>query len=237
MKLSLSDLKVFSFCPIAFCFKQNKSINFITERQKIFSYVVCKSISQITETSFRADWRKIVGWVDEKVFNEVDICDKDQFEAAKRNSEYILTSLSKWYKEVYSEWTTDAFINMTFQVEEFGFVFKEEIPIVSLQENIVITYIDSDPFKTKKEYERDIKIRSLAWLTSKQLKCDVVTVECLSLKKKGNVEINRVHFNKDSLYRTETYIENMCKIIKNRDYYPSIGANCLDCDHYSKCNL
>ena len=123
------------------------------------------------------------------------------------------------------------------QTEKFGFIFKEKTSIISLQNGIVVTHIDSNPLKTKKEYERDICIRSLAWLVSKQLDCENISVQCLSLKKKGYVEINHVSFDRDALYRTETYIENMCKIIKSRDYYPSVSKSCLECDHYSECNL
>ena len=73
MKLSLEDLKIFSSCPVAFCFNNQDKTPTNTEREKIFKDVVCKAMLQITETSFRADWRRIVGWVDEKVFKTVDI--------------------------------------------------------------------------------------------------------------------------------------------------------------------
>lgn len=237
MKLSLEDLKIFSSCPVAFCFNNQDKTPTNTEREKIFKDVVCKAMLQITETSFRADWRRIVGWVDEKVFKTVDIADEDQFKAAKRNSEYILVSLNKWYKEVYSEWVAEAFVGIPLESERYGVIIKDKAPIISLQDSVMGTYISKDVHKNKKEYKRDIKVRGFAWLISEQLKCDTVTVQCLSLKKKGYVEINSIEFDQDSLYRTGVYIENMCKIIKKKYFYPSIGEKCIDCKYYSKCNL
>ena len=237
MKLSLEDLKTFSSCPVAFCFSNKDKKPTVTEREKIFHDVVCKAMLQITETSFRADWRRIVGWVDEKVFRKIDVADEDQFKAAKRNSEYILVSLNKWYKDIYLEWTAEAFIGIPLESERSGVIIRDKAPIISLQDSIMGTYISNDVHRNKKEYKRDMKIRGFAWLISEQLKCDIVTVQCLSLKKKGYVDINSIEFDQDSLYRTGTYIENMCKVIKKKYFYPSVSEKCFDCKYYSRCNL
>ena len=64
MRLNLKQLKTFSRCPTAFCFDLKEEKTLVTEQERIISNVIAKAILQIMETSYRVDWRKIVGWVD-----------------------------------------------------------------------------------------------------------------------------------------------------------------------------
>ena len=81
-----------------------------------------------------------------------------------------------------------------------------------------------------------LEIKILAWLVSKELKCDTINIQNLSLGSRGRMDINKITYDKEGLYKTETYVENICKIIEKKYYYPSIDNQCRDCNFYSKCN-
>ena len=52
-------------------------------------------------TGFKVDWRRIVGYVDKLVFQNVDVNDTSSFEKGRKRSEYILKFLSRWYNEFH----------------------------------------------------------------------------------------------------------------------------------------
>ena len=236
MRINLKNLKTFSRCPVAFCFNIKEKTVITTENKHIISNVITKAILQVMETSFRADWKKIINWVDKEIFKNVDIYDLDQYNAAKKNSEYILLALGVWYERVYLQWSSEAFVNVPLGVETSGIFIESQAPVINLMNPIVCTYIGDDLYLTKKEYYNDIEIRGLAWLVSEHLKCDEVTIQCLSLGKRGRLETNVVSFDSNSLKKTFIYINNMCRIIKHKYIYPSISEGCISCKYYSKCN-
>lgn len=237
MRLNLKDLKIFSKCPVAFCFSLKDKAPLVTEQERIISKTISKAVLQIMETTYRADWRKIVGWVDKEVFNNVNVYSKEQYDIAKKNSEHILIALRTWYEQVYQLWDMEAFVEVPLGVETSGVFIHGTAPIISLSNPIVCMCIDKNLYDTKKEYQRDIEIRGLAWLASKHLDCDEVIIQCLSLGKRGRIDINLIKFNADSLNRTAVYIDNMCKIIKKKYFYPSISHQCISCKYYNKCTL
>ena len=61
-------------------------------------------------------------------------------------------------------------------------------------------------------------------------------MESISLGDRGRMDINKILYDQESLYKIETYIENICKIIEKKYYYPSVGNECVDCSHYKDCN-
>jgi hypothetical protein len=209
----------------------------VTEHEQIVSKIISKAVMQVMETSYRADWRRIVGWVDKEVFSNTDVCDREQYDAAKKNSEHVLLALGVWYNEIYLDWNTEAFVNVPLGVETSGVFVQGEATIINLQSPVVCTHIDKNLYSTKKEYSQDIQIRGLAWLLSEHLKCDEVTMQCLSLGNRGRLDINLIKFDSSSLKRTATYINNMCRIIKKKYFYPAVSSDCINCKYYSKCNL
>jgi len=237
VRLNLRQLKTFSRCPTAFCFDLKEEEVLVTEQERIISNVIAKAILQIMETSYRVDWRKIVGWVDKEVFSKTNVYCKEQYDAAKKNSEYILMALGVWYEQIYLQWSTEAFVNVPLGVETSGVFIESKASVINLRNPIICTQINKNLYCTKKEYQSDIEIRGLAWLVSEHLNCSEVTMQCLSLGNRGKMDINIIKFDSDSLRRTATYIDNMCRIIKKKYFYPSVSHECISCKYYSKCNL
>jgi len=237
VRLSLRNLKTFSKCPAAYCFSLNEDAPLVTEQERIISKVISKAVLQIMETTYRIDWRGIVGWVDKEIFNEVDVYCKEQYTAAKKNSEHILVALAVWYNKVYLEWDTEAFVDVPLGVETSGIFVQGVASVISLSDPVVCVHIGKDLYETKKEYTRDIEVRGLAWLASERLNCSEITMQCLSLGKRGRMDVNAIRFDAGSLERTAAYIDNMCKIIKKKYFYPSISHQCISCKYYNKCNL
>tara|TARA_Y100000310_G_C20574754_1_gene759877 strand:- start:342 stop:1055 length:714 start_codon:yes stop_codon:yes gene_type:complete len=237
VRLNLKQLKTFSKCPVAYCFSLKEDSVSTTEQERIISNIIAKAILQVMETSYRADWRRIVGWVDKEVFNNTNVYCKEQYDIAKKNSEHILMALGVWYERVYLQWSTEAFVNVPLGVETSGIFIQGTAPVINLRNPIVCTHIDKNPYCTKKEYQSDIEVRGLAWLVSEHLNCDEVTMQCLSIGNRGKMDINVIKFDTDSLRRTATYIDNMCRIIKKKYFYPSVSHECISCKYYSKCNL
>ena len=181
MRLNLKQLKTFSKCPVAYCFSLKEDSVSTTEQERIISNIIAKAILQVMETSYRADWRRIVGWVDKEVFNNTNVYCKEQYDIAKKNSEHILMALGVWYERVYLQWSTEAFVNVPLGVETSGIFIQGTAPVINLRNPIVCTHIDKNPYCTKKEYQSDIEVRGLAWLVSEHLNCDEVTMQCLSI--------------------------------------------------------
>jgi len=236
VKIDLKQLKTFSRCPLAFCLDQKNKEDLTTEQERIVSNVISKGILQVMETSYRADWRKIVSWVDREVFKNCNIYCSEQYSAAKKTSEYILMAIGAWYDQIYLQWSTEAFTNVPLGVETSGIFVEGKAAVINLRNPIVCTQINTNVYATKKEHFNDIETRGLAWLVSEHLKCEEVTMQCLSLGKRGKLDINIVKYDRSSLNKTSRYIDNMCRIIKRKLYYPSITENCTSCKFYEKCN-
>ena len=188
------------------------------------------------ETSFRVRWRKIVEWVDKEVFKEEDIYEVERFNIAKKNSEYILSALSTWYNKIYLNWEKESFVNIPLRTFKRNILIEDKASIIMLGNPITCVSINKEIHSSKKDYYSDIELKTLAWLTSKELKCEEVIIQSISLGKKGRVDINDIFYDKASLEKVEVYIENICKIINNRLYYPSVSKECSECNYYENCN-
>jgi len=236
VKLNAKLLKVFSQCPAAFLFTLKDKPPLVTEQERIIKDIIRKCIIRTMETSFRIKWRTIVGWVDKEIFSRINIDDKESFDTAKKNSEYALLALSTWYREIYSTWDKESFVDIQLETFQGNILIQDKISIITLTDPITCTLINKNFYDNKKGYYNDIEIKILAWLVSKELNCDIVNVQNLSLGVRGKMNINNIAYDREALYKTETYVRNICKVIENRYYYPSTNNECRSCDYYLKCN-
>ena len=236
MKLNARLLKVFSQCPAAFLFSLKNKSPLVTEQERLIKNIINKSIVRALETSFKIRWRTIVGWVDKDIFSRVNIDDKESFDTAKRNSEYALLALSTWYREIYLNWNKESFVDIQLKTSKGDILIEDIVNVITLTDPITCTLINKNFYDNKKGYYSDLEIKILAWLVSKELKCDTVNIQNLSLGSRGQMSINKITYDKEGLYRTETYVENICRIIQKKYYYPSVDNKCRDCNYYSKCN-
>jgi hypothetical protein len=234
VRLDLNQLDIFTKCPMAFCYPKKNKDPLRTEQQRIFNLIVTRSVLQVMETSHRVDWKRIIGWVDKEIFKNVDVFDKDQYNVASKNSEHILLSLSIWYEQLYLQWTAESFVNVPLGTEKAGIFLEAKASVISLKNPIVCTNITSKVFSTKRECFEDITVKAKAWLISEHLRCDEVSMQCLSLGKRGGLEITRVDYNAKDLKSIALHINNICRIIKQKLFYPSGNCDYVDCGYHCK---
>jgi hypothetical protein len=234
VRLNLKELDTFTKCPMALCYPKKNETPLLTEQQRIFNSIITKAVLQIMETSHRVDWKRIIGWVDKETFLNVDVFNKEQYDVAKKNSEHILLSLGIWYEQLYLQWTAESFVNVPLGVEKSGVFLQANASVVSLMNPIVCTDITNKVFSTKKECFNDITVRAKAWLISEHLKCDKVSMQCISLGKRGGLEITRVDYDEKALKDIALHINNICRIIKQKLFYPSADCDYVNCGYHSK---
>lgn len=234
MRLDLKKLDTFTKCPMSLCYPSKNKESIFTEQQRIFNLIITKAILQVMETQHRVDWKRIVGWVDKETFKDVNVFDKEQYDAAKKNSEHILLSLGIWFEQLYLQWTAESFVNVPLGVEKSGVFLEGKASVISLMNPIVCTDVTDKFFSTKRECFNDITVRAKAWLISEHLKCDEVSMQCLSLGKRGGLEITRVDYDRKALNETAVHVNNICRIIKQKLFYPSGNCEYIDCGYHCK---
>lgn len=237
MQLSLNDIKIFSRCPASFLFsRKNPIIEVPTLKNKIITNAIKECYMNHAETGFTTNWKKILKYVDEKVFKNIDISNPTEFEKGKKQSEHLLNSIHTWYKRYYLQEDCSAFSNVEVSSTICGCEIKDTIPLVKLTEPLTILYID-DILVTKVQMYNDLLIRGLAWLLSNQFDGEAIKVEHLLIGKSGSLEVTDILCNKKANDRIENILYNIVKSITYKNFYPSITSACNSCPFLKKCEV
>jgi hypothetical protein len=235
VRISLSQLKAFSECPAFYHFLLKSIPVSPSIYQKVVEDVIKKSLIIATETSFRVEWRRIVGWVDTEVFRDVDMINKDSFAAARSVSEAILQSVRKWYDGYYLKENKVTFIDLPIE-EEFGdHIVYGTIPIVQISDVPTVSVFSQIGLQ-KHQVANDYEFRVLAMMVAGQLDNEDVNVRVYGIGNKGGLEVSEIGCGKKEHKATRKYVLQLVRAMGNGVDYPSRTQQCNSCSFLRRCN-
>lgn len=237
MRINLTQISRFSKCPRYFHYLENSLTIPISKSLTIASLVIKKAYNIALESGHLVDYRRIVGWVDTEVFRNVDVGNKESFKAARSLSEYILNFIQIWRESIYVIDKIGGYSDLTLNISIGNRHFIEgKIPIILPLDIPVITYIDNIDLTDTKMYN-DIKARGLAWMVSKFLSVDKITLRHLQMKPRGGFNVNEIHLNKKKNDATGELLSQLVESINCDINYPSITEQCLTCAFRKRCKF
>ena len=196
--------------------------------------VMKKAYIQATETGFRSEWRKIVGWVDQEVIKDQDISQTEIMERVKNESEHILKFLSHWYNKIYLKENVAAFVDLALEVQLGNHIVSGSIPIIRAFEFPAIIIL-SDVVRNEWELYNDIEIRGLGWLALQALQVSNLLIDCLTIGPNGGFITNRVKITEETSRTARKMIKDITKNIGNGQDYPSVTSKCQTCPFQRRC--
>lgn len=209
--------------------KHNRSIQIIDE-------VMRKSYSQALDTTFKPNWKRVLAWVDKRVYQDVDMNDTESFGKAKITCEYILLFLNRWYKEILLPENVLAYSGLTLEGMVSGSMISSQIPIIKLQEKPIILSV-SDVVCQDWQLYNDIEARIQAWLVSSSLECDDVVYHRLTMGPKGGFNQNMIELNKKDHLRTKDMVSQVVRALNQGADFPSVSRQCLECQFHRRCRI
>jgi len=234
--LTLPSLRAFAECPAYYHFLQHTYDTPTNRRVATVISVVKKCYMLATETGYRASWKRLLGWVDEEVFAEVDVHDPEAFKAARTLSERILRALSVWYHEVYMTEDQEAFVDLDLSMELGQHVIADCLDVIQVGDPVrvtVFTEVGVEPFKMY----NDIVVRGRAWLTARNLGCDEVAVRIIGIGERGGLTMETLRLGSAEHRRVSSTLLHIATSMERGVRYPSRRESCGSCPFNRRCIL
>jgi len=203
---------------------------------EIIDSVISKSYTQALETTFKPEWRRIIAWVDKRVFADVDIYNKEEFERARKTAEHILVFLKKWYKKVLIPEQVLAYPNLVFSIPVSDSEVSDEIQIVKLEEKPIIFDTNSVVGLDWQMYT-DIDIRIRALLVADSLNCNSVIYHRIAMGELGGFNQNMIEIADGHNQRTRRVVTQVVKSIEKGVDFPSLTELCTRCPYRRRCKI
>jgi CRISPR/Cas system-associated exonuclease Cas4 (RecB family) len=234
MQISLSDIKTFSKCPKYYWFLQ-KVEKKPTPQDISLSYAVIKKAYIITaETSHKVEWRRIVGWVDSIVFRNINVEDREQFNAARILSEHILNFIQRWYHKIYLPEQAIGYADVPVSIQLGEHCIYTTCPIVKVGDIPYTVHISDTP-KADKELRRDLLICGSIALLAKELGYDAVGCEYLSIGLQGGYNNTTIVIRGRHHNRICDHLQHIAQSINAGVSYPSVTDQCKVCSFRRRC--
>lgn len=237
MRISLNELEVFSQCPAKHAF----SVAGETPRNdelEICREVVKKAYLKATETGYRSEWRRIVGWVDKLAFKNVDMLEKDSYKAGKQLSEHCLVFLRTWYEALYLKEDVVSYVDVEIDTQIGEFTFYETIPIIKTDGDDVQILDITDVPRENRQLFNSVYARGMAMLLSEQLLMDYISVVSIAVGDRGGFKVSDIKTKIEDHARIRQRLVAMASALRDiRDPYPSVGEQCRSCPYKWRCVL
>lgn len=239
MRLTNRQLRAFLECPAYYYFSKDIRYSSVSDQVRIVEDIVKKCCLQAVETGWKADWRRVIGWVDREVFKDVDpeLEYEETFEEAKKLAEHVLKPIQRWYNSFYLDMTSECYVDVDLNHElRYGDFIEARAPVIHLAMPPSITLVMDVDDSERKMYN-NLEIRALAFLLHKQIECGPVQINALQVGPNGGLEQKMFTIAGNSHRRTEKVIGDIFRSIQMNISYPSRTEKCPGCPYFRRCQL
>lgn len=236
MRVQLNEIKDFSQCPKYYNFRRTENKSPRSFHQALFEFVLKNCHVQASETGYRAQWRTVVGWVDSQVFADIDVENEEQYEQAKKNSEYALVALQKWYEQYYLEEHYESYVDIDLWGEAGDHYVGGRIPLIQVAEPPILTIVQETSV-TPFEVYNDLMIRGLTCLLVGTVDYEEVMARVMCLGPRGGLDVVEQIFDADSNRRCWDTIKDVAQTISQGVNWVSRTEQCKSCSFFRRCRL
>lgn len=209
----------------------------ITKELSIVNSVIKRAYSTTTETGHLVDSRRLMGWVDELVFRNVDITNKEWYASARQFSEHLLLFIQSWREAIYVPEVTGGYANLSLSLElGRSHILEDIVPIIIPLDPVVLMYIDDNDTTGAKMYN-DIKARGLALLVYSALQAQTIVLRHLRLGPRGGFDIHQTEVYESDHERTNKMLTEIAELIDKNIDYPSVTQQCSHCLFSGRCRI
>lgn len=237
MKLSVKQIKDASRCLRYLQFSLQEPLTFKENKEvRIADEVIRKGYVQALETSFKPQWRRVLAWVDKRVFVNVDINDIESFTKAKITSEHILTFVKTWYRNILIPEHVLAYPSVAIEMPISSSEVSTDIPVIKLGEKPTIFSV-SNVVCNDWELYNDIEVRTQALLVDYTLHCKNVIYHRIAMGPRGGFNENIIELTEEHHKATEKMITQVVQAVERKMNYPSFTKLCSECPYYRRCRI
>ena len=234
MKLNLKQISDASRCLRYFDFSLDQQQRSRPCEEAIVERVIQKCYIRATETNFKPPWRVILNWVNALAYKNVDEKDMASWGACQLVAEHCLMFLNKWYHEILIPEQVHAFSGLTVQERIASNEITTIIPVVKVDDIPTIVSVNSVVQSTWELYN-DIEVRTQAWLVMKQLNCEQLTYQRLTIGPRGGFSELTIFIDEKASRRTMKMVGQVSELIRQGVKFPSISETCKQCPFKRRC--
>jgi len=195
-----------------------------------------KAYLRSIETGYRANWRQIMGWIDVKVFKDIDINDQQVFQASRKLAEYCLIAAKKWYEDFYLKEDYYTYIDMTLGIEKGSHYFYESLDGIQLSKPVKVMVFSRDEITTETMYN-DFLMRGKALIVAHNLGYQPIALRVWTIGDYGAFSTYERVIPQCAHKRTLKGAIEVADAIQKRVSYPSRTSACHECPIFRRCRL
>jgi len=237
MRIQLSSLKEISRCPRYFQFSKSNPLLKIDTNASIALAVIKKCYLYVMETGYRPEWKRIIGWVDTRVFRDVDISNEEVFDSFRRKAEYILIFLGSWYHQYMEKDNSFVYVDVPVSrsISEHHEIHSN-ISIIRVGKYPTILLVSDIAANIGRLYN-DIELRGQHWLLEKNLDAKDICIDYLVIGVEGGIEIQKLYLTAKDLKNIEGVLYQLTSLAVNNIDYPSVTEMCNKCRFLKECEI
>jgi len=234
VQVSLTDINNFAKCPAYFNFKRRSLSPPIHIVRKTIMAIIKGSYTYTLKTNKKVPWRTIVELVDTKVFKNVDITDKEAFQATRKLAEYVLHGLQRWYTQ-YQNDIHEVYVNVPVIMELSHVIITDTIDLIHIANPVrFVTF--SDTSLTRQEMYNSLIVRGKRIMITNSLYSDKMQVQNFAISNHGVFTTSNLMFRHASDKIIKSHIAQLAASIREGINYTSRTAMCNTCTFQEICN-
>lgn len=208
----------------------------MTQDLSIVNTVIKKAYTVATETGFKAQWRRIVGWVNTSVMHNTDVMDQEQYAVAKQLAEHILKFVQRWYYEIYMEENGVAFTDIKIDSPISTNIIQTTIPIVRVEDvPTILSIIDKDI--THNQLMNNLIACGQMAMLANELNGNIIGFEMLQMGSYGGFNSTIIIRNRQHHDKCLKMLYYLSQSISVGVDYPSVTQKCDVCPLRRKCKI
>lgn len=236
MQITLSDIQTFSECPRFYGFLKDVKNKPLPQDISIATNVIKKAYIIATETGFKANWRRVLGWVNTAVMSDVDVMDQEQYAVAKQLAEHILKFIQRWYYDIYLEEHVTTYIDISINIPIISHMVQTVIPIIKVDDVPGILVVTNNEV-THNQLMNNIVVCGQMAMLAKELDANIISYEALQMGPYGGFNSTIIVRNQQQHDKCMKMLYYLSQSINVGVDYPSVTQKCDVCAFRRRCKI
>jgi len=234
-------IALFARCPKQFLYghtevPRESSSFYLSPTEQLVTSVIKDVYRHISKKGTAPKWQLIIRWTENHYKKTIGIptsgltTETDFIEIKK-----LLTLVNKWYLQIFPQFKDVAYVNLPLVLNfDKKITYEDYLDVVTIGEKVCI-FTFSDTARIGRDLVNNLIFQVRIWGFFRYAERIPDQVICLSINDTNIVPIS-IYPMARTLDKTEDFLRQILSGMRDGNFYPSYGAECIHCPYRTTCS-